>query len=483
MNQPSDSCTLVPRFFDLCRNALATHPCARGTGVVTRSPASADVMGGIVEDSGALVLTTTLATTITTGMWSIGGSDVRLSLVSGGGNGEGKGSAREFRLAASALDPSTVTATALLATCREAGCDWAAPTCLTLRQVIAEGLIPQACGLMILLQSDFPADADLGRPWVQAAATIEGLCRIFGLPVDRLQKSRICAEAVFPMTGLYNLRTPMTALCGPPDGALLQLRFYPQPLCQAMELPPGMMISAASTHLTRPTTPQRLIETRMCAEIGRWMIGQLQQLDGARGDPAMARLAAITPAEYVERYRDRLPSKITGKAFLSKFGSLRGLNGELNPQAIYKVRSRAEHHIYENKRVHEFATCIARAKRTNSAEALVHAGELMYASHWSHSQRCGIGGVEADQLVSAIRAHGPRAGLFGAKVTAGGEGGELVVLMRDDPTAHAALADAIARMEATSKQIINTFRGPMSGAEFFQSPELLDAAAAAAVPA
>lgn len=435
-------------------------------------------MGGIVEDSGSLVLTTTLATAAMTGMWPIDGPDVRIALV--GGEGQAPEPAREFSLAASAFDPAASAVADLMTACREAGAEWAIPTCLTLRQAIADGQIASLGGLMILLQSDFPADADLGRPWVQAAATIEALCRVFARPIDRLRKSRICADAIYPLTGLYNMRTPMTALCGPPDGALLQLRFYPQPLCQTLELPPGMVISAASTHLARPTTQQRLIETRLCAEIGRWMIGQFQQVDGARGDPASARLAAVTPAEYVEHYRNRLPSKITGKAFMSKFSSLRGLNGELNPQATYKVRSRAEHHIYENKRVHEFATCIARAKRTGLPEALVHAGELMYASHWSHSQRCGIGGVESDQLVSAIRAHGPRAGLFGAKVTAGGEGGELVVLMRDDAQAYAALADAVARSEAASKQAISTFRGSMPGAEFFQSPAFAATSAPAA---
>jgi L-arabinokinase len=436
---------------------------------MTCSPAVVDVMGGIVEDSGSLVLTTTLATPGGVALWHIKDDLVRLRR----GTMAGDDAALEFDLPIGAFEPSATTAEAIAARCREAGCEWAAPICLTLRQAIADAVLPQLeGGVIVLLQSELPPDTDLGNRWAQAAATIDGLCRLFGVDAEPLQKSRICAEAVLALTGLYNLRTPMTALCGPPVGSLLQLRFHPQLLCQPLALPPGIIIKAAKARLARPTTQQRLIDTRMCAEMGRCMIAELQQSDGLRDDPSADRLATITPAEYVERYRDRLPPKITGKAFLAKFGSFRGLNGELDPLSTYKIRSRAEHHIYENRRVHEFAASVVRGRRSQSPEALIHAGELMYASHWSHSQRCGIGGVEADQLVSAIRKHGPQTGLFGAKVTGGGDGGELVFLMRDDERAHAALADAIAAAEAASGQTIQLYGGAMAGAEIFQPSEL-----------
>jgi L-arabinokinase len=444
---------------------------------MTRSPGVADVMGGIVEDSGSLVLTTTLDLAISASLWTVGDDQVRVRLVEEAADT----TRRDCHLPLTAFDPSATGVQELIASCRQQGFEWALPTFLTLQRAIADELIPRlGRGLMILLHSDFPPDADLGHRWVQAASTIDGLTRLFGSSADGLQKSRTCAEAMAPWTDLYNLRTAMTALCGPPDGSLLQLRFYPQTMCEAMELPAGVIVLAARTRLARPTTHQRLVDTRMCAEMGRRMISELQRLDGMVRGPASGHLAAITPAEYVERYRDRLPSKISGKAFVARFGSLRGLNGELDPQGVYKLRSRAEHHIYENRRVHDFATCIVRARRNASVDELIDAGKLMYASHWSHSQRCGIGGVEADQLVTAIRKHGPEAGLFGAKVTGSGKGCEVVVLMRDDQEAHAALAKAIATAEAAANHPISTFVGSLGGAEFFQPPELDDVVGSAA---
>lgn len=470
MTRRSDFCDQNARFLGFVKAIDAAYPCDQGAVSLTRAPGVVDVMGGIVEDSGALVLTAALGMTVSLACWQTKDDHVRIRLAATDGESE-----TDLSLPVDVFDAEPNGGTALADRIRDMRCEWVAPICLTLRQAIADGLIPRPTGgLMIAIESDFPSEADLGKCWSFAAAAMDGLCRVFEVQAEPLRKSQVCAEAVAPLTGLYNLRAPMTALCGPAGGALLQLRFHPQTLCQKLELPPDVTIVAAKTRLTRPTTRQRLIDTRTCARMGQRMIAELQQHDGLRGDLAGGRLATITPAEYVERYRDRLPAKISGQAFVGRFGGIRGLDGELDPRNTYKIRSRSEHHIYENRRVHEFATNVARARRSQASDALAHAGELMYASHWSHSQRCGIGGVEADQLVSAIRSYGPAEGLYGAKVTGGGEGGEVVVLMRDDDTARAALAQAVAQAEAASNRRIHTYDGSASGAESFQPTELND---------
>jgi len=465
MTQANDRSSAEPRFLDHLRETLRSHPQIDGPIGMARCPGVLAVIGGIGEDSGSLMLTATLAISYSAAAWRVGDPNVHLRMIAEGGQGP----ACDFQLPLAAFEQGQAVAER----CRQAGCDWAAPSCAVLQQAAADSMLARpVSGLMILLQTDFSPDADFGRECVQAAATLEALCRLNQLKIDRLRQSRACADAVARLTGLRALRTAMTALCGPPGGALLQLRFQPQLLCQPLELPPGVVVVGARTRLARPTSLQRLVETRTCTEMGRRMILDLQRLDGMRVDEQTACLSAVTPSEYVERFRDRMPSKITGKAYVAKFGEVRGLDGRLEPNEIYKVRSRAEHHIYENKRVHEFTSEIARARRSGSTESLVRAGELMYASHWSHSQRCGIGGVEPDLLTSAIRKQAPSAGLYGAKVTAGGAGGEMVVLMRDTPQARAALADAVAKAENAGSRKIHTWSGSLPGAECFDAPAL-----------
>lgn len=465
---------MLARFLRRVQDALAARPALGGSVGIARAPAVVDVMGGIGEDTGSLVLTATAARSFCAGAWSVAGDRVTVAFA----NDDANVAPAEVVLPRSALAATDEAAGNILTHCRDNDALDLAPALLTLHRALTAGIIPPLDqGLHIVVHTDYPDSADLGRHHVHAATVIDALCRRFGLDVDRLARARVCAEAIESMEGLYHLRKIVSALCGPADGSLLQLRFQENVLCELLELPPGIVIKTIATRLERPTTRHRLIETRTCAEMGHRVIRAIQQQDGMAPEVAASRLSAITPAEYVERYRDRMPSKITRDAFVKRFGTVRGLDGdsEVNPKGIYKIRSRAEHHIYENRRVHEFATHLVRARRNGGMSALVAAGELMYASHWSHSQRCGIGGVEPDRLVGFIRSHGPNAGLFGAKVTAGGEGGELVVLMRGDEQAEAALADAVAQAEAASNQAVHIFNGSLPDAGSFEPPQLAGA--------
>ena len=110
---------------------------------------------------------------------------------------------------------------------------------------------------------------------------------------------------------------------------------------------------------------------------------------------------------------------------------------------------------------------LARVRRTQDRTALVEAGELMYASHWSYGQRCGMGSIETDVLVNLIREAGPDQGLFGAKVTAGGCGGALAVLMADSPVAQQALEAACAGYVGKTGRTATVLRGSSPGAAAF----------------
>lgn len=476
MTSPSDFAEAASRFVTKTEAVLRAHPCSGGSVAISRAPAVVDVMGGIGEDSGALVLTATAALSFHAAAWQTADDQIHLRFISQANGGV----ACDHAMPVSSLDPEKNTAQQVIARCREENAEEIAPTILTLREALADGYMPRLQGgICLVVENDFPDDADLGRHMAQAAAVIDAITKLFALEPDRLVQSRICAQAINHLTGLFQQRKAMTALCGPAEGVLLQLRFHPHLLCETLDLPDGVIVKPLATRLARPTTRQRLIETQTCSEMGRRLIMQLQREDGQNPDPSSTRLASITPSEYVTKYRDRMPSKITRKAFVAKFGTLRGLNdGDVNAKGIYKIRSRSEHHIYENSRVHAFVTIINRARRADATQSLKAAGELMYASHWSHSQRCGIGGVEADRLVTAIRGHGPEAGLFGAKVTAGGEGGELVALMLSDERAQAALEQVASEESAKSKHPVRVYDGALPGADSFQAPGLVDSAEA-----
>ncbi len=469
MTHPEDIDSSAFQLNDHVQNALKSWPRADDAIGIARCPAVVDVMGGIVEDSGALLLTSTLGAAIHVAAWHTRDTGLHIRRVRTGG------SAASFESPIEAVAGEKASTATILAQCRQNNADWAAPVCLALNQAVSSHALPRhSRGLAILVLDEFPANADFGHRSVTAAATVYALAKLAGIDVDRLTLAKVAAEAVSQETGVYAVRKTLTALAAPPTASLLQLRFRPHLLCEALDLPAGIVLTGLTTQLGRPTGLERLRETRVCAEMGDKLISQLKKQDGEATDGQLHQLSSVTSTEYVDRFRNRLPSKITYRDYSAKFGEIRGLDGT-GDKSIYKIRSRVEHHIYENGRVGEFASSLMRARRNNTPGELIRAGELMYCSHWSHSQRCGIGGKEADVLQTCLRAEGPDQGIYGVKVTGGGNGGELVVLMRDDDTAHAALTRAVAKAEKATGQTIHIHTGSLPGAESFDAPQLIGA--------
>ncbi|HID06339.1 MAG TPA: hypothetical protein EYP10_04240 [Armatimonadetes bacterium] len=143
-------------------------------------------------------------------------------------------------------------------------------------------------------------------------------------------------------------------------------------------------------------------------------------------------LCNVTPDEYNRRYRHLLPARIKGDEFIKKYGETDDPVTQIDLDETYSVRGCTEHPIYENHRVQRFIALLDEANRTGDERALIRAGELMYASHWSYSKRVALGCKETDLLVTLARRYGVKHGIYGAKITGGGSGGTVAFLIRDD---------------------------------------------------
>lgn len=102
------------------------------------------------------------------------------------------------------------------------------------------------------------------------------------------------------------------------------------------------------------------------------------------------------------------------------------------------------------------------------AEQLGALGELMYQSHASYSA-VGLGSDATDELVRRVRARGPASGLYGAKITGGGSGGTVCVLGDSSEQAARAVRE-IAREYGEARlsgEAARVFEGSSEGAAQF----------------
>jgi galactokinase len=135
-------------------------------------------------------------------------------------------------------------------------------------------------------------------------------------------------------------------------------------------------------------------------------------------------LANVAPSEFEERFAAKLPVSLLGEEFLARYGGTTDAVTNIEPGRTYAIHAPTSHAVYENSRVHRFAELL---RGELGQEEKVALGKLMYESHASYSA-CGLGSKGTDLLVEMVRAAGVERGLFGAKITGGGSGGTVAVL-------------------------------------------------------
>ena len=131
-----------------------------------------------------------------------------------------------------------------------------------------------------------------------------------------------------------------------------------------LRMPKGAIFAGVYSGLRLPIYHERYADNRAASLIGKFLIEQILRASGETGDPTGGYLANISPSEYVRRFRNELPVKLRGRISWPISASRRSLEVVVRPDEIYKVRSRTEHHIYENDRTHRFMERLARARRT-----------------------------------------------------------------------------------------------------------------------
>jgi len=246
-------------------------------------------------------------------------------------------------------------------------------------------------------------------------------------------------------------------------GSVTQVRMDPCSAAGHLRLPDDLVFVGVDCGMVADDIAARHHQVRVSVMMGQTLIDRIIRHDGLTDLQWDGLLSRISISDFVERFRDRIPTKITGRAFLEKFSDAVSADHAIEPNVVYRVRSRTEHHIYEHDRAMKLGECIARMLRTTHQKALEDAAELLHASQWSYGQRCGIGSVATDTLVQAIRKRAESAEIYGAKITGSGCGGVVAVLMRSTEQAYAALQDAMDAYQSHTGHTPTMLKGSGNG--------------------
>lgn len=318
-------------------------------------------------------------------------------------------------------------------------------------------------GLRLLIDSAVPEGKGVSSSAALEVATMAAVAAAFGVLMNPEELAAACQWVENHVVGApCGIMDQMTSACGG-HNQLLRLRCQPATIEGYVEVPAGYRFYGIDSGLRHAVSGADYGTVRTAAFMGYRMIADAAGLaaasDGANvriDDPRWrGYLANLTPADFSTHFEQLLPEQMLGAAFLERYGGITDPVTRVHAERWYPVRQATAHPVHEHDRVERFARLLgALSEQPRHPQAAVELGRLMYASHASYGA-CGLGSDGTDRLVDLVAAAGAGRGLFGAKITGGGSGGTVAVLGTDE--AGPEVRDIAARYSAETGRPVAVF--------------------------
>ncbi len=282
-------------------------------------------------------------------------------------------------------------------------------------------------GADILIESDVPAGRGVSASAALEVATMAAFCNAYDVKLEDTQLPVLCQLVENVIVGApCGLMDQTASYLGRKD-ALLPILCQPQTVRSPIPLPEGIYVVGIDSQVSHSVSGSAYSDARTAAFMGYEIIRK--HLRQSR--PFSGYLANISPHEFNEEFRRLLPERLTGRSFLRRYERTIDAVTSVKSRKTYAIRDSTAHPVYENARVHRFVDAlrqinkqVGRKRRSMIAEV----GSLMYQSHDAYST-IGLGHPTTDQIVVAARSAGPSQNVFGARVTGGGSGGTVCLLV------------------------------------------------------
>ena len=462
--------------------ALEHHPAPevrtlfdpRAEIVVARAPGRLDVMGGIADYSGSLVLELPIAEATLVALQRDDDDDERTLRIFSLGDDPAGGLLFEMPLSDFEHEGGEPLgyAEARRYFGRDPARHWAAYVAGVFLVLMRERGARFPRGARLLVSSRVPPGKGVSSSAALEVATMSAVAAGYGLDVEPRELALLCQLVENLVVGApCGVMDQMTSACGE-ENRLLAILCQPAELAGTISLPRDLGVWGLDSGVRHSVGGGDYGSVRVGAFMGYRVIAELsgarvgRSNDGVSVEDALwgGYLANVTPSEFESRFAARLPESIGGADFLARYAGTSDPVTRVEPSRTYAVRVPAAHAVHEHFRVRAFAELLSGQDAGTSGRRRELLGELMYQSHASYSA-CGLGSAGTDRLVELVRAAGTARGLYGAKITGGGSGGTVAVLGRRE--AGEAVAEVARRYAEETGRAPHVFSGSSPGSAAF----------------
>lgn len=295
-------------------------------------------------------------------------------------------------------------------------------------------------GLDILLTTEVPIGKGLGSSASLEVAVLKAIVNGLNLDVSEYEIPIIAQKAENLIAGAAcGLMDQLTAN-STKKNKLIPIICQPHTVFHPIDIPDQIYFVGINSGVTHSVSGSSYTDVRTAAFMGYSMIAlnsgaTLRDLEVAKETgnyanlPYGGYLANISPSEFEQKFLSNLPDTLSGEDFLDKYKAIIDPLSFIDRDKEYIIKNATRHPVYEHFRVKIFAQILRNytTEFQNYSNRLQLMGELMYQSHQSYTD-CGLGHEKTDRIVEMVKAKGEKKGLYGARISGGGNGGTVCIL-------------------------------------------------------
>lgn len=434
---------------------------------VTRAPGRLDLIGGIADYSGSLVLELPIAEAAFVALQRDVSRKIRIVTLT---NDRSREAAFEMPLDDLEVDGVPIEYDEARRRFQaDANGPWAAYVAGAFLVLMRERGMRFTNGARMLLASNVAEGKGVSSSAAIEVAAMSAITAAFGIELAPRDLALLCQKVENAVVGAAcGVMDQMTAVCGV-TGELLALLCQPAEIQETIALPEDLAVWGVESGERHSVRGEDYGSVRAGAFMGYRIIADVAKLKVnathgvAKVDDGVwhGYLANVSALEFESSYAEHIPERISGGEFLARYGGTTDAVTQVNPERVYAVLKPTAHAVYEHSRVRAFADLL---REPASGKRNQRLGQLMYQSHASYSA-CGLYSAGTDLLVKLVRDTGARGGLYGAKITGGGSGGTVAVLGARN--AEAAVRRVAANYEQATSYRPYVFAGSSPGSAAF----------------
>jgi len=379
---------------------------------IGKAPGRLDLMGGVADYSGALVLQTPIQTHTRVRVEEVEGDHLNFSSRWYG--------AWEWSVQGLKKDLERTPAEMRKQLQYYEVPDWARYLygCLwTLCR--AKGVLPRT-GLEVEAMESVPQGAGVSSSAALEIATLRGLASVMKVRFKGSEIAHLGQQAENQIVGApCGLMDQLASAFGQ-KGKILPILCRPDYMHKPIDFPRGMTAVGWSSRLSHSVADSPYAVARAATFMGKRI---LEELWGARIPYA----TSVAPSS-LRRAEPYIPETLTGQKFKRDYGVMDDPLSTVKARQRYPVRAALRFASEEDHRS-RLAKALLSAEGPGLDDRMEEVGELMFQSHEGYRE-IGLGHERTDDMVEQIRALGVASGFYGARTSGGGLGGTVVVLMR-----------------------------------------------------